>query len=192
MKLGLRTGDIRGAAGSSYVELCDTKVFAAVYGPIEPDNEGSVQCVVDYVWDDTDQLAGLQHKLGHTFASSICTKSYEKTLIRIAISVVDRGSMLVDAAVLAGTMALIDAGIEMSDFIVSCTAGLVDGVFVPFGKSDTQVRVAALPSKDEIIETDVIGSVGSDVMMSAVDVAMSGCRELIQALRRFLSSKLVC
>ena len=119
-------------------------------------------------------------------------QNLEKTLIRIAISVVDRGSMLVDAAVLAGTMALIDAGIEMSDFIVSCTAGLVDGVFVPFGKSDTQVRVAALPSKDEIIETDVIGSVGSDVMMSAVDVAMSGCRELIQALRRFLSSKLVC
>ena len=193
MKLGLRTGDIKGAAGSSYVELNGTKVFAAVYGPIEPENQdsamtGVVECILEDTWDDTAQMEGLQHKLQHTFAATICRDSYLKTLIRIAISVVNPGLSLSDAATLAGSLALADAGIQMTDFVVSCTAGLIADQFTAFADSETKVRVAILPSKDEIIETEVIGKVDCESMVAAVEVACSGCRELTQSLRRFISA----
>ena len=192
MKVGLRTGDIKGAAGSAYVELDDTKVFAAVYGPIEPENQdsamiGVVECCVEDVWNQKAPVTALQHKLRHTFAATICGSSYLKTLIRITISIVNAGSVATDAAILAGSLALADAGIEMTDFVVSCTVGLVDGAFVPFGKSDTQVRVALMPPKDEVIETEVVGAVDPDAMMAAIDVASAGCRDLTQAVRNYLS-----
>jgi ribonuclease PH len=38
-ELGLPLGNIRGASGSSYVDLNGTKIFGSVYGPVEPENQ---------------------------------------------------------------------------------------------------------------------------------------------------------
>lgn len=193
-KLGLRIGDIQGAAGSAYVELNDSKVFAAVYGPIEPETQdsamtGVIECIIEDVWNEKERFEGLQHKMQHTFASTICQEEYYKTLIRISISIVNVGKSPADAATLAGSLALIDAGIQMTDFIVSCTVGLVDGQWVPFTESPTKVRVASLPSKDEIIETEIVGEIGTHNVIEAVSQAEAGCKELTQAIRKFLTEK---
>ena len=66
-EIGLRIGDIKGASGSSYVEMNGTKLFAAVYGPMEPEvsqdsNTGIVECFIEDAWDSNANLKGLQHK----------------------------------------------------------------------------------------------------------------------------------
>jgi ribonuclease PH len=196
IRLGLRTGDVKGAAGSSYVELNDTKLFAAIYGPIEPDtqqeaaNTGVVDCIVEDAWDSSRRLEGLQHKIHHTFSAAICQAAYFKTTIRIAVAILDEGSSLSDAATLAGSLALLDAGIQVSDFVVSCTVGLVEGEFLPFADSETRVRVAILASRDEIVETEVLGKVRAETIVQAVDAAGAGCRELVQSIRAFLKSEI--
>jgi ribonuclease PH len=196
-RLGIRTGDIKGAAGSSYVELNGTKLFAAVYGPIEPDTQQEsaqtsvVDCLVEDAWDSSCHLEGLQHKIQHTFSATICQVAYFKTLIRVAITILNQGSSLSDAATLAGSLALLDAGIQMTDFIVSCTVGLVDGEFIPFAESATSVRVAILSSKDEIVETEVVGKVHTETVVRAVNAAVTGCKELTQSIRSFLKSDLL-
>jgi ribonuclease PH len=62
--------------------------------------------------------------LQHTFTASICHQYDFKTLVRIAISVVNHGASLTDAATLAKSLALLSAAIQMGDFVVSCTVGL--------------------------------------------------------------------
>lgn len=199
-EIGLRIGDIKGASGSSYVEMNGTKLFAAVYGPMEPEvsqdsNTGIVQCFIEDAWDSSVNLKGLQHKLLHTFSATIFRDSYFKTLIRIEITIVSSGFSLSDAATLAGSLALLDAGIEMNDFVVSCTVGYQDGEFKPFTQSSYNVRVALMPSKNGIIETEVIGhfdgqAENNDFHHSAIEKAIVGCKELHQTVRNFLSSQL--
>lgn len=196
-EIGLRLGDIKGATGSSYVELNGTKVFAAVYGPIEPDSQqqesamsGIIECLIEDAWNPDVSLEGLQHKLQHTFTAAICHEAYFKTLIRIAITIINRGSSLADATSIAGSLALVDAGIEMNDFVVSCTVGRVDGTFVPFEKGDCQVRVAILPANEELVETEVIGIVDPAEMDEAINAAIIGCKDLTQSARAFLSSQM--
>jgi ribonuclease PH len=193
MTLGLRLGDINGAAGSAFVELNQTKVFAAVYGPIEPDSQqdsGVIECQISYIFDQSTSLEGLQHKLLHTFSAAIRRESYFKALIRICISVVDEGRSLADASTLAGSMALVNAGIELTDFVLSCTVAVKDGQYVRFGESDTLIRVALMASKDEIIETEVVGRVDSATISLAVEEACRGCKEIKQAIRRFLGEQI--
>ena len=196
-KLGIRLGDISNAAGSSYVELNGTKVFAAVYGPIEPTNQqqetalsGIIDCVIEDAWQNSIANTSLCHKLLHTFSAAICHKTYFKTLIRVSFTILEKGDSLEDATTLAGSLALIDAGIEMKDFVVSCNCGLIDGKFIPFTKSSKSVRVSILPSTNEIVETEVLGKIAPEQLQEAVQIATTGCLDLTQSIRTFLASGL--
>jgi ribonuclease PH len=194
-KLGLRLGDIKGSSGSSYVELNGTKVFSAVYGPIEPETQqesatsGIVLCSLEDAWDASARLEGLQHKLQHTFTAAVLHRAYFKTMIRVAITCVSAGGSLADAATLAGSLALLDAGIQMNDFVVSCTVGFSNGEWRPFVESDVSVRIAILASKDEVVETEVIGAIDPATTAVAVEAAVAGCKELRQSVKAFLGSK---
>ncbi|OHT11004.1 3' exoribonuclease family, domain 1 containing protein [Tritrichomonas foetus] len=199
MNLGLRLGDIKGAAGSSYVELNGTKVFSAVYGPMEPDMQqqdsavsGIIECFIEDAFQADDKfLEGLQHKFHHTFSAAIHHETYFKTLIRLSFTIVTRGPSLADAIALAGSMALVDAGIEMNDFVVSCTVGLVNGEYVPFSPSECSVRVAILPSNDEIVETEVIGKIDPSNVLKAVNSAIDGCKELRNSVQKFMNESVL-
>jgi ribonuclease PH len=67
----------------------------------------------------------------------------------------------------------------------------VDGEWKPFTESAVSVRVAILASKEEIVETEVIGSIDPATIIVAVDAAVAGCKELRQSVRGFLASKFV-
>jgi ribonuclease PH len=91
---------------------------------------------------------------------------------------------------LARSLALPNAQVQMGDFVVSCTVGLDKGRFVPFLKSELCVRIGILPSKEEIVETEVLGSVEHDTITQMVNAAIAGCKELTQSVRRFLGEQL--
>ncbi|KAK8881935.1 hypothetical protein M9Y10_044573 [Tritrichomonas musculus] len=195
MNLGIRLGDIKQCSGSSYVELNGSKVFAAVYGPMEPDQNqdsavsGIIDCFIEDVFNPDDKsLEGLQHKFLHTFSAAINHEAYFKTLIRLSFSIVNRGQSLADSIALAGSLALVDAGIQMNDFVVSCTVGLNNGAYIPFCPSEEcSVRVAILPSNDEIVETEVIGKIEPQNIIAAVNSAIDGCKELRNSVQKYFS-----
>ena len=81
-----------------------------------------------------------------------------------------------------------DAGASTFTLAPNCSSQ----IFIALGLAITvnivlPVRVALMPSKDEVIETEVIGAVDPDAMMAAIDVASAGCRDLTQAVRNYLS-----
>jgi ribonuclease PH len=140
--------------------------------------------------DSNSHLEGLQYKLQHTFTASICHQSHFKTFIRIAISIINHGASLADAATLAGLLALLNATVQMGDLVVSCTVDLDERRFIQFLKSEVSVRVAILPSKEEIVETEVLGTVEPDTITQAVSVAITGCKDLAQSIKRVLGEQL--
>ena len=65
----------------------------------------------------------MQTTLSNAFASTLFTHLYRHSTILITLHILSQDGSLLAACLNAATLALIDAGIPMSDYIVACTAG---------------------------------------------------------------------
>lgn len=65
----------------------------------------------------------MQATISSAFASTLFTHLYPHSTILISLHVLAQDGSLLAACLNATTLALIDAGIPMSDYIVACTSG---------------------------------------------------------------------
>jgi len=65
----------------------------------------------------------MQTVIAEAFASTVFTHLYPNSRINIILHVLSQDGSLLAACINATTLALIDAGIPMSDYIAACTAG---------------------------------------------------------------------
>jgi exosome complex component RRP41 len=65
----------------------------------------------------------MQTTISDAFASAIFTHLYPHSTISITLHILSQDGSLLAACLNATTLALIDAGIPMRDYIVACTAG---------------------------------------------------------------------
>lgn len=131
------------ADGSSYVEQGNTKVICMVLGPKEPSNksqQNSLGAVVEFnvsiaSFSTTNRKKRLKNEkriielnttLERTFEQSIIRKLYPRTTILVNLHVLAQDGGLLAALTNASTLALIDAGISMYDYISGISAGLHD------------------------------------------------------------------
>ncbi|KAM0802031.1 ribosomal protein S5 domain 2-type protein [Usnea florida] len=95
------------ADGSSYLEMGNTKVVCTVAGPAED-----------------RRTTEMQNTIASAFQSTLFTHLYPHSAITISLHVLSQDGSLLAACINAATLALIDAGVPMSDYIVACTSGL--------------------------------------------------------------------
>ncbi|CDK24758.1 unnamed protein product [Kuraishia capsulata CBS 1993] len=130
--------------GSSYVEQGNTKVLCLVQGPMEPalrsqssTAQGSLIVNVSVTPFATVErnkrprndrrIQELSATLTRTFNKAIVLKNYPRSLIQVNLQVLALDGGLLAACTNATTLALMDAGISMYDYISSVTAGIFDG-----------------------------------------------------------------
>lgn len=65
----------------------------------------------------------MQATIANAFTSTLFTHLYSHSTILITLHILSQDGSLLAACLNAATLALIDAGIPMSDYIVACTAG---------------------------------------------------------------------
>lgn len=65
----------------------------------------------------------IQSTISSAFSSTLFTQLYPHSTIHIALSILSLDGALLAACINAATLALIDAGVPMSDYIVACTSG---------------------------------------------------------------------
>ncbi|KAI8812446.1 ribosomal protein S5 domain 2-type protein [Cladochytrium replicatum] len=110
-RIACRTGVFAQADGSAYIEHGNTKCLAAVYGPHEPHKRSALQEKVAI-------------NVEFNLASFSSGDRKHKIDIFLQLLQVDGGAL--HAAVNAATLALIDAGIPMTDYVCACSAGFVN------------------------------------------------------------------
>ncbi|AET41548.1 exosome non-catalytic core subunit SKI6 Ecym_8266 [Eremothecium cymbalariae DBVPG len=132
------------ADGSSYLEQGNNKIITLVKGPQEPNlrsqvnsNKGTLTVTVNITkFSDIERSqAGhrnerrtleLQTALVRTFEKNIMLQLYSRTVIDIQIHVIQKDGGLLGAMINGITLALIDAGIAMYDYISGVSVGLYD------------------------------------------------------------------
>ncbi|VVC32325.1 Hypothetical protein CINCED_3A010613 [Cinara cedri] len=130
--------------GSAYLEQGNTKVVAAVYGPHEirtnrskASNENAViNCQYSMATFSRSERkrrprdnksAELTLHLKQAMTTAIKTDLYPKSQIDIFVQVLQSDGGNYSVCVNAATLALIDAGIAMEEFVISCTSSLANG-----------------------------------------------------------------
>ena len=89
------------------------------------------------------------------------------------------------AAVNAATLALIDAGIPLKDYVTACTAGYInDRVLVDVNNHESNIgngselTLAVMPKYGEIILLEMAQRFHVDHLEKVMDSAMEGCQNI--------------
>ncbi|PSN65415.1 ribosomal protein S5 domain 2-like protein [Corynespora cassiicola Philippines] len=128
------------ADGSSYLEMGNTKVLCTVTGPAEgpktgqrgaKDNEAKVEVEIGFAGFSglerrrrkmDKRTSEMQHTLATAYSSLLLTHIYPHSTITMHIHILSQDGSLLAACLNAATLALVDAGIPMTDYLVACTA----------------------------------------------------------------------
>ena len=89
------------------------------------------------------------------------------------------------AAVNASTLALIDAGIPLKDYVTACTAGYIhDRVLIDVNNQESSIgggselTLAMLPKSEEIVLLEMAQRFHVDHLEKVMDAAAKGCKDI--------------
>ncbi|KNG52763.1 exosome complex exonuclease rrp41 [Stemphylium lycopersici] len=128
------------ADGSSYLEMGNTKILCSVTGPSEgkqtgarggSDKQAKVDVDINFAGFSgvdrrkrkTDKKTSeMAHCVREAFQGVLLLHLYPHSAIGITLHVLSQDGSLLAACINAATLALVDAGIPMTDYLVACTA----------------------------------------------------------------------
>lgn len=209
--LKIKAGVIKQADGSCELQLGETKVIAAVYGPkkVLPKHlEESDRVYLKVYYDMAAFSTSERNRPGPTrrsreiskvihdaLAPAIMMEKYPQTSIHIFMEIINANAGTRTAAINAAAVALVDAGIEMRDFISSIAAGKIDNEIVidlfqdedNFGQAD--MPIAIMPRTGEITLLQMDGKMSYDEVKKALDMCIKACKKISKAQRNAILQK---
>ncbi|KAK7091090.1 exosome complex component MTR3-like [Littorina saxatilis] len=207
----LKAGLISQAKGSAFAELDKTKVVCAVYGPHEVARredfsmQGQISCEVKFapfscrvrrqhVQDGREK--DLSTQLLEALEPAVRLDSFPKSQVDVFVTVLENDGSALSAAITCASLALADAGIEMYDLVVACTARihgtsiLVDPSFseenlktVSGEKPGGQVTLGFMPSLRQVSALCYHGDTDLDVLSQATQRCQDTCHKLYQVVQ---------
>jgi exosome complex component RRP41 len=185
------------ADGSSYLEMGNTKIICTVTGPAEMRNTPGARDrpVADIQVDITvagfsglnqarrgrndKRLMEMTNTISSAYASNVFTHLFPHSTILINLQVLSQDGSLLAACFNAATLALIDAGVPMTDFIVACTSGSIPKMLsLKTGKSAKIASADAERPSDPILDLNSL----EEQDLPFLTVATLGSTDNISAL----------
>ncbi|KAG5881136.1 hypothetical protein JTB14_020839 [Gonioctena quinquepunctata] len=193
--------------GSAYLEQGLTKVLAAVYGPHQVRGGRSkaqhdtavINCQFSMaVFSTTERKkrprgdrksSELSMHLQQALEAVIKSELYPWSQIDIYVEVLHADGGIYPACVNAATLALIDAGIPIKEYVCACTASLANNDVPMIDISHQEeiiggptLTVAALPMSGKIVLMEMSQRFHLDHLKKVLDKALQGCRDIRQIL----------
>ena len=189
--------------GSAYVEQGNTKVLVTVSGPHEvatahlsraSDSAAFVVCDVamaPFATGERKKRAKSDRRLAEyallvqdTLEASVLLHLFPRSQIDVAVHVMQADGGVLPAAINAASLALVDAGIPLVDFVTACAAGVVDGepiLDLNFPEENANVPVlpvAIHPSTGKIVTLVMHARMPAEFFERTLALAVAGCRQI--------------
>lgn len=152
----------------------------------------------------------MQATISSAFSSTLFTHLYPRSTITITLSILSQDGALLAACLNAATLALIDAGIPMSDYIVACTSGSIPSYTGRDAEKETADPLLDLNGQEELeLPWLTVGTLGAgervsvcvmetkvrvERLESMLAVGVDGCkqvREILDAVVRKRGKKML-
>lgn len=143
------------------------------------------------------RIQELQRTIASTFSSTLFTQLYPHSLISISLHVLSLDGSLLATLINASTLALIDAGIPMKDYVCACTSGSTssyssnDETADPLLDLNAQeelelpfLTVATLGASDEVVVLVCETRVQVGRLEGMLAVGVDGCRQVREIMDR--------
>uniref|UniRef100_A0A8C6HXG5 Exosome complex component RRP41 n=1 Tax=Mus spicilegus TaxID=10103 RepID=A0A8C6HXG5_MUSSI len=188
-KIQARMGVFAQADGSAYIEQGNTKALAVVYGPHEIRGSRSRalpdRALVNCQYSSATFSTGERKRRPHGDRKSCemglqLRQTFEAIDIYVQVLQADGGTYA--ACVNAATLAVMDAGIPMRDFVCACSAGFVDGTaladlsHVEEAAGGPQLALALLPASGQIALLEMDSRLHEDHLEQVLEAAAQAAR----------------
>eukprot|EP00116_Pleurobrachia_bachei_P008549 sb/3468811/ len=206
-KLKCELGISEGADGSALVEQGYTKVLVSVFGPHECANRNTrnhEKAVISCSYNLASFGSAIRKKkmisdkkstevgvmIQNTFEAAVMLEKFPKSQIDIYVQVLqgDGGERCV--AINATTLALINAGIPMKDYVCACAATVYqDSVLLDINNLEESSRgplfmLAVMPRTESIVQLQLDHRLHNDHLDKVVKETIQGCRDIQVLLDR--------
>lgn len=200
--------------GSAFMQMGNTQVLAAVYGPKEArtakSTTGLGECVVTCVVSRVAACAGERVRRPrdqHTRATSnlvagalqaaVRGSKYPGSQIDVYVQVIQADGGVTACCINAACLALMHAGVELQDYVTACTASAVPtaantstqtcalvDASQAEGSGGCEVTVALLPNKDRLVALHTCHPLHQSQFEPVLDMALQGCRQLYEEMHK--------
>jgi exosome complex component RRP41 len=212
-KMNCSLGVFDQSDGSAYVELGNTRVLAAVYGPHEIRGSRSkarhdralINCQYSMATFSTSERKRrprgdyrsleITSNLREIFDNAILTELYPHSQIDIFLEVLQSDGSNYSACVNAATLAIIHAGIPIKDVVCASSAGFIkDNPIVDVNYVEESIgsvpilTIAILPKSKQILSMESSGRIHVTSVDKVMDAAMNGCEEVLQIMKASILS----
>ena len=225
--LSLKRSVVEGASGSCCLELGKTKVACSIQGPRAgmprsssvsttsnfSDSHAVVECEVKFSpWysgvnfqDNSSQQQKereIAQQIVNAIEASILIEKYPKTFININLCILQSCGGDVSACIMAASLALLDAGIEIKDIVTSCTVmrGRLVGSdstsalddFIDPSDVDVErvqkedrclITLASMASLGQLTSISMAGRYPKEIVPEIMSLGMDGCTKLRETIR---------
>ncbi|KAJ3190531.1 Exosome complex component RRP41 [Irineochytrium annulatum] len=194
------------ADGSAFVEHGNTKCLATVHGPREPQRRMQTQLNASATVNVTFTMASfsagerkqkvrqdrrlleIASMVKSTFEGVIMVAAFPKSEININLQILQTDGGILHAAINAATLAIIDAGIAMNDFVSACSAAyanetsLLDINYTEEISDIPIVTIACLSKSKKIVLVSSETRLHLDNFAEVLNLATAGCAQIADIL----------
>jgi len=128
--------------------------------------------------------------LQKTLESVVLVEKFPRTQIDVFAHVIQADGGTRCACLNAATLALMDAGIPLKDFVVSCAAGYLDNTplcdlnFVEDSAGGPDLPIAYLPTSGNVAMIQMDSKVSLDHFENILETAIQGAKQIYSILQR--------
>jgi len=215
-KIGVVTS---GVDGSSYLEQGLNKVLVTVNGPQEPlrrgadssQNMGEIKVNIlassssgaehkrrrpTVAWQGDRRTQELEAIVRQTVEGVVMLDLYPRSEIVITVHVLESDGSVLCCMLNAASLALMDAGIAMSDVLTACSAGVVlqqvvvDLSQLEQGSGGAYLPVAIKARSEEVVFLQLDSRMSVDRLQEVLSAAVEGCRGLRTMMEAMIKSSM--
>ena len=203
-RLRCRIGEVVAGDGCAYLEQGNTKLLVSVRGPHEASKRRNAvhdRAILTCDFVATPYTTGEYKPQAHgdrsaaelaavvrrTFEPVVQLQLYPRAQIDVSITLLQADGGVRAACINATTLALIDAGIAMEDFVCACTAGAVQSALLldMNGQEDmagAELTAGYLPRSERVGHLQLESKVPLASADELVNFAIEGCRQVFEEL----------
>lgn len=197
------------ADGSAYVEQGNTKIVASVYGPHESANKSKAQhdsVAVNFQFSMATFSTNERKKrpkgdrkskdvsaiLQKTFETAIMKELYPRSQIDIYVQASQSDGACIAACVNAATLALIDAGVPLKDYVCASASSfnqenfLADINYLEEGSNAAKLTLAILPRSGKVVLFQLDSRLHIDRLENLIETGKRACQDIFTVLEQVI------
>ena len=210
-KVTIKTGVLKNADGSAYIEFGGNKILAGVFGPrdVHPKHMSNPYTGILRVRYHMEPFSVTERKkpapsrreieiskvIKEALEPAVMLEQFPRTAVDVFLEVLQADGGTRCAALDAASVALVDAGIPMRDLVCACAAGkAADTLILDVNNEEDQagqadMPIGYMPNLGQITLLQLDGVLTPDEFKKCVEIGIDGCKQIYEIQKNSLREK---